>query len=92
MTTGYTPASAYPPTQQQYYGAVQPQPSTVGIGPEQQRTNERRHREQRQNHICAGMLCGGCFIALCVGVDRAADCGVKIMDRLLCMDVHCWGF
>eukprot|EP00037_Helgoeca_nana_P000066 m.20005 g.20005 ORF g.20005 m.20005 type:complete len:115 (-) comp10085_c0_seq1:110-454(-) len=93
-------APAYQPNPPQgYQQSPYPQAPAPGMGPaaptgmsvDEQRKNERRGREKDATHCMMGMLCGGCLVALCIGQERAADCGVRVMDRLLCMDMHCGG-
>jgi hypothetical protein len=54
--------------------------------------DEKRRKEKEQDRCILGMLMGGCLIALCVGKEKAVNCGVNLMDTLLCMNCDCGGF
>eukprot|EP00040_Diaphanoeca_grandis_P039242 m.258527 g.258527 ORF g.258527 m.258527 type:complete len:121 (+) comp36686_c0_seq1:140-502(+) len=107
VQVAYPPQQGYPPQPQQQayppqgypqgYQQQPPPPMTYNNNNPQQiandeARNQRRAKERAQNKCMAGMCFGGCFIALCVGQERAVACGTKIMDSLLCMDCYCGGF
>jgi hypothetical protein len=71
---------------------IQPGMQAEEVNANRAALDERRAREKRQTHVMTGMLCGGCFVCLCMGTDKAADCGVKVADTLLCSNVYCFGF
>eukprot|EP00041_Stephanoeca_diplocostata_P005979 m.72494 g.72494 ORF g.72494 m.72494 type:complete len:139 (-) comp16103_c0_seq1:600-1016(-) len=92
---GYAPQGQYVPAmgyQQQPQQQLAPGQTLAYTSEQESAKNERRRREKERSRCLGGMLCGGCLIALCVGKEKATNCGTKVMDTLLCMSVDCYGF